>query len=185
MDFNIKASRISNLTDARYFAAANVKYIGFDFRNETKNKLSIEEAKEIKDWLAGPEYILEFSEFDADKIFEYCSKMETKNIQLPSSENIDNLTEYNIFIESIDNKDLIKTNQNVSIRIESKETFENFFKTFPNAFYNLDFNFEEQKEIIKKFGLKNIEIIGKEEIEVGVKSFDEVNEFFDWLEEIE
>ena len=56
----IKASSINNLTDARYFAAWNVEWLGFSLETGTSNYTTPQDVKEIKDWLVGPKIVGEF-----------------------------------------------------------------------------------------------------------------------------
>jgi len=50
----IKASNISNLTDARYYAAWTVNWLGLDLRASAEQPLSLEAVKTIKEWIEGP-----------------------------------------------------------------------------------------------------------------------------------
>ena len=50
------ASHVTNLTDARYFAARGVDYLLFDL-----DDTSIEQILEIKEWVEGPEILILFS----------------------------------------------------------------------------------------------------------------------------
>lgn len=56
----IKATSINNLTDARYFAAWNVEWLGFSLELGHSNYTSPQDVKEIKDWLVGPKIVGEF-----------------------------------------------------------------------------------------------------------------------------
>ncbi len=56
----LKASSISNLTDARYFAAWNVEWVGFCLELGDPNYATPQDIQEIKDWLVGPKIIGEF-----------------------------------------------------------------------------------------------------------------------------
>jgi len=56
----IKATSISNLTDARYFAAWNVEWLGFSLEMGNANYTRPQDVKEIKDWLVGPKIVGEF-----------------------------------------------------------------------------------------------------------------------------
>jgi phosphoribosylanthranilate isomerase len=47
----IKASRVTNLTDARYFAARGASYIGFNLEEGTEDYLDPIYMKAIKEWL--------------------------------------------------------------------------------------------------------------------------------------
>lgn len=51
------ATHVTNLTDARYFAARGVDYLLFDL-----DSISLEKTIEIKEWVEGPEIMLLFSE---------------------------------------------------------------------------------------------------------------------------
>ena len=55
----IIAANITNLTDARYFAAQGVQYLMFDL-----GEISINQIVEIKEWVSGPEILL-FAASDA------------------------------------------------------------------------------------------------------------------------
>ena len=50
------ASHVSNLTDARYFAARGVDYLLYDL-----DEISVEKIAEIQEWVSGPEALLLFS----------------------------------------------------------------------------------------------------------------------------
>lgn len=56
----IKASRVTNLTDARYFAARNASYIGFNLEEGTEDYLDPIYMKAIREWLEGPRMVGEF-----------------------------------------------------------------------------------------------------------------------------
>ncbi|MFT5645414.1 MAG: phosphoribosylanthranilate isomerase [Aureispira sp.] len=56
----IKATSINNLTDARYFAAWNVEWLGFSLEIGSPNYTRPQDVKEIKDWLVGPNIVGEF-----------------------------------------------------------------------------------------------------------------------------
>ena len=56
----IKASSINNLTDARYFAAWNVEWLGFSLQAGSSNYTRPQDVKEIKEWLVGPKIVGEF-----------------------------------------------------------------------------------------------------------------------------
>lgn len=47
------ATEVTNLTDARYFAARGIDYLLFDL-----DKISLEQILEIKEWVEGPELLI-------------------------------------------------------------------------------------------------------------------------------
>ncbi|MEL6389277.1 MAG: hypothetical protein AAFQ02_03890 [Bacteroidota bacterium] len=53
----IIATDITNLTDARYFAARGVNYLLFDF-----DQVSLDQVAEFIEWVSGPEWLFLFSE---------------------------------------------------------------------------------------------------------------------------
>ncbi len=73
MDLKVQviASNITNLTDARYFAAYGVQYLLFDL-----TEIDIAGIKEIVDWVSGPETLLLFSADNSDNIDEAVLKLE-------------------------------------------------------------------------------------------------------------
>lgn len=87
MDLKVQviASNITNLTDARYFAAYGVQYLLFDL-----SEINIAGIKEIIDWVSGPKTLLLFSAEKSDDIDEAVLKLEpyaigTKDSQLDLS----------------------------------------------------------------------------------------------------
>jgi len=165
----IKAGNISNLTDARYFAAAMVEWMGFNFSKTNENGLSIEDAKTIKNWIVGPKLIAEFDAIDYDFIFQVSENLETKSIQLNTNEAFQNQNNY----ELIENSLIVK-----SLAEAEKVLDEN-----PFAILQIDGNIDLAKEIIEKTNVSAIEIQGSAEEQTGLKSYDEINELFEFLEQ--
>ena len=56
----IKASKIENLTDARYFAAQGVEYLGFDLTNIEENQEKYRTIHAIKEWVEGVQFVGEY-----------------------------------------------------------------------------------------------------------------------------
>lgn len=66
----IKASRITNLTDARYFAAKEVDFLGFNLEEGTADYLDPMYMKAIREWVEGPAIVGEFSRSPAPVVRE-------------------------------------------------------------------------------------------------------------------
>ncbi|MCS6929782.1 MAG: hypothetical protein NZM43_09820 [Saprospiraceae bacterium] len=64
----IKASHIANLTDARYFAAREVNYLGFCLEENSPTSIEPAAMKAICAWVEGPSIVGEFGQADADVI---------------------------------------------------------------------------------------------------------------------
>lgn len=55
-DFTIFVGPITNLADARFYAAFEFDYLVFDIRENAKNKVDLELFTEIKEWLTGVKF---------------------------------------------------------------------------------------------------------------------------------
>lgn len=69
----IKASGITNLTDARYFAAKGVAFMGFNLVPDTPFYLDPIYLKAIREWVEGPVITGEFGALPYEQVSEYCS----------------------------------------------------------------------------------------------------------------
>ena len=79
----IKATSINNLTDARYFAAWNVEWLGFSLEIGSANYTRPQDVKEIKDWLVGPKIVGEFGlDQNATDILETVNLLQLDAVQL-------------------------------------------------------------------------------------------------------
>lgn len=72
MDLKVQviASNITNLTDARYFAAYGVDYLLFDL-----GQINVASIKEIVDWVSGPKTLLMLGAEQIDQIDEAIIKL--------------------------------------------------------------------------------------------------------------
>ncbi len=62
LKYFVYVSSVNNLSDARYCSGMFVDYIGFNFDQKSKNKISIDNFKEIKNWINGPKIVAEFAD---------------------------------------------------------------------------------------------------------------------------
>jgi len=77
----IKVGNITNLSDARYCAGMGVDMLGFKINETEGTGISTVRFKEIANWVSGPEFVLEISEFP-----EYRSEVNDIGfIELPAS----------------------------------------------------------------------------------------------------
>jgi len=121
LKIKVKAGNISHLTDARYFSAMMVDYLGFP-----TSEMTPLEIKEIIPWVSGPEMVLEFNESASiDSIFTYQAQTEVELIQIPFKNDLEVPTELNcIYVHKIDN-------------ISEWEDVTTAIKTSKNAVYHL------------------------------------------------
>lgn len=62
LQYKTKAGRLTNLTDARFFNAQGVSYLGFSVDALNEYAVSLKDLKEIKQWLFEPRIVLECGE---------------------------------------------------------------------------------------------------------------------------
>lgn len=78
----VKVGNITNLSDARYCAGMGVDLLGFPI-GDKENQITIETFQEIAEWVAGPEFVFEYSETMDDQILEKVTQMASiQHIQL-------------------------------------------------------------------------------------------------------
>jgi len=78
----VKAGSIANLTDARYFAAWEVKWLGFCLDPGAPNFVSNEQLSAIREWVDGVEMVGEFGNRPPHEIAQTASALHLDAIQL-------------------------------------------------------------------------------------------------------
>jgi phosphoribosylanthranilate isomerase len=208
LKLKIKASQITNLTDARYFAAKEVEWLSFNFAEKTDNYIEPMRARAMFDWVEVPYLIGEFNGFDAEGVNFYAESWGLKAVQVgDNTEVFDLKSDYilkeitvdaNSTAEELSRQMLPLKNivaafeLNFDVNILSFSNLKSgrgplsindlfgLCEAF-NIILNIDFQLVELEEImnLKPFGLS---LKGGEEERVGVKSFDELDDIFDKLE---
>lgn len=212
MSIKIKAGDITNLTDARYFAAKEVAWMSFNFTESATNYITPIKAKAMIEWVQGPEIIGEFDFLSADEINAITENLSLNSVQVgmfTTAETISALEAPSVIkefvIEQFTNIDFLK--KEINFFKEVVDVFEiNFAKngiTFESLYdsnsmitlgdlksicdsykiiLNIDFQLNNMETLadLNVFGLT---LKGGEEERIGVKSFDELDEIFDWLEQ--
>jgi phosphoribosylanthranilate isomerase len=208
LKLKIKASQITNLTDARYFAAKEVEWLSFNFAEKTDNYIEPMRARAMFDWVEVPHIVGEFDGFDAEAVNFYAENWGLKAVQVDErTEVFDVKSNYIIKKININNttdasalRDVLTPLKAIvaAFELDFEENNVSFsdVKTtgYPlsindlsqlcadfNIILNIDFQLVELEEILtlKPFGLS---LKGGEEERVGVKSFDELDDIFDKLE---
>ena len=206
----IKASCIRNLTDARYFAARQVDFLGFDLSTLAEERLSLAEIKEIKDWIEGPTFVGEMDLLDISKAREIIDFLSLEIIQagmFTPMEYLNGLGNLSIIKEVV-----IEPNTSfleISKHLEKYFNYTDFFlldfsknnitweqlrKTDALAdlskicqqyqiFLNINFNPSAMTELLEKINLFGLSLQGGDEEKTGYKSFEKLDEIFELLEE--
>lgn len=174
-DRKIIAQNITNLTDARYFAAWGVEYISFNLEMDSPYYIPWEKAKEIIDWVEGPKALvdaaaLEFLEgADGHILSSIYSSLPLNKMaffRTPIIEFTKGLPSGHYIIKPLSSE--LDTLKNIA---EEKLLGCDIYIDIT------DLSLDEIKDL-PPFGLV---VQGGEEEKVGVKSYDDLDLIYDWL----
>ncbi|MGH1336690.1 MAG: N-(5'-phosphoribosyl)anthranilate isomerase [Aureispira sp.] len=210
----IKASSIQNLTDARYFAAWHVEWLGFSLELGHANYTRPQDVKEIKEWLVGPKIVGEFGL--AQSLGEIQNAVTMLNLdavqlgQYADEDLLQGLTEIPVLQEWVlSNWEALpdfeahckKTTEWVdyySLNLEKSGLSWTTLQEQPNTLQQLQAlceeypillslrcSPEELEAVIQHIQPYGLSFEGGEEERVGVKSFDDLDALFETLEELD
>ena len=208
LKLKIKASHITNLTDARYFAAKEVEWLSFNFTEKTDNYIEPMRARAMFDWVEVPHIVGEFDGFDAEAVNFYAENWGVKAVEVGATTEV-----FDLKSDYILKKIVVNTATTAKILRGQLAPFTNIVAAFELDFednkvsfsdlkngrhplsindllglfedfkivLNIDFPLVELEDILalNPFGLS---LKGGEEERVGVKSYDELDDIFDKLE---
>ena len=204
----IKASHITNLTDARYFAAKEVEWLSFNFAEKTDNYIEPMRARAMFDWVEVPHIVGEFDGFDAESVNFYAENWGLKAVEVGAATEVFDLkSDYilkKISVNPATTAEILRGQLTPFVNIiaafeidfeDHKITFSDLKNgKYPLSIDDLSVLFQDFKIILSiDFQLVELENIldlspfglalkGGEEERVGVKSYDELDEIFDKLE---
>ncbi|MBK7872086.1 MAG: hypothetical protein IPJ74_16120 [Saprospiraceae bacterium] len=211
----IKAGPITNLTDARYFAAREVAWLSFDFDEGSETYLPPAQMSAIREWVDGVQFIGEFGMASAVDIRQQTQALELDAVQVNMFTDLETLIDLQSSVPILKEIVIEKTTSPEAIRAEL-ELFQPRVQAFilnfeknnifwqdlqaGNPFliehlqdwcnhFSIMFSIDFQKEMLNNFlnmllpyGLC---VKGGVEEKVGYKSFEELDEIFDFLEKSE
>lgn len=211
---NIFAGGITNLTDARYFAARGAQFLSFNLEESATLAISSEKTAAIKEWVEGPSFIGVFHISALDDIRFLVERLNLHMIQLGPFFPVENLKDHKLGVPLI--KEVIVEQLNeLSAILEEQETLSYIFdfmlinfekngiswsaiKESPAILDNLkNWNSNsklvlaishqpsETQEILETLNPYGLYLQGGEEEKVGFKSFDDLDEILDALEDEE
>lgn len=175
----IKAGSITNLTDARFFAAYDVDYIGFCFDPLSPDYISPQNALAIKGWISGPKIVAEFANQDLENVKNIISFFEPDIVEceLRSSDFKILNTELH-FILKISGNDLNEMHEGNCLFYLTDDI--NIIQQSNSEIpFMLDITGKEINLSDSK--IKAIQIKGSQEIEVGVKDYDAIADLLEQL----
>jgi phosphoribosylanthranilate isomerase len=178
----VKISQITNLTDARYFAAMGVDYLGFTIHPDSEAFVSPPQLKEMVEWVEGPEIVLESSAIiDKGWLGNYQSFISDYYLE-------SDLVALQPDFLRITNPDIPVQDQECFVIYQSavpwnqqKSTIKQLIEIYQDRlFLDLPFSTEELNEVISE-GAYGLVLRGGQEEKIGYKSYDDLDEIFDFL----
>ncbi len=182
----MKAGHISNLTDARYFASKNARWLGLNLNPSDPDSIGKEQAEGIIQWIAGYEIIGEMGKRKEEEIFYLCDELGLNGIQIdsnlelsmyPPGVSIFRNKKFNpnrgimtipdpvsYLILGIEDPDILNTK-------EASQKLSNYCERYQVL---LDIGRTIDLSIYEDYPIKGVNIQGGKEIRTGVKEFSEL-----------
>jgi len=193
----IFAKNIRNLTDARYFAAMGVEYIGFDLAPNHADHISLDILGKLKEWLEGPAIMGCFTGLESEEtLTKYIVDGSLEGLyfeEVPDHSILDNFSSMELFTETTIeafNEVALYPSLNVVVDLSHLKAIEAKKDQYASAkdLMNkgrlyvkgaIDEAFFESAIFEDKPGLI---LMGGEEEKVGVKSFEELDALFELIQ---
>lgn len=196
---NIKLGNITNLSDARFAAAAGATYIGFCFDPSNENYIAPIKAKEIIDWVTGSSVVAEFGKQSVEEIRDISELLNVDVIEVDNTLLPDELLSLGKPIIKKINVNVL-TKEQLQKEIEAYSTVADAFHVYADSeaekydcdqlvslcqshqlIWGLQLNTRNVLNILSAFKPFGINLVGGNEEKAGMKDFDELNELFDVL----
>jgi phosphoribosylanthranilate isomerase len=207
----VKASSITNLTDARYFAAMGVDWLGFNLNSKDKEAIAPELIGQIEEWVEGVQIVAEYGDDEWEKVKTGLENVIPNIVQMGGDAGINEILEMppsvpvikEIVIESNGTEEALLSEMEeltghvmaFALNFTRNEiTWQNitdghpfsiaFLKELTDKFpiiLEVDFDAKQLKSCLDMLNPEGITFKGGEEEKVGFKSFDELDDLFDVL----
>lgn len=189
----IKVNDIQNLTDARYFAAMGVDYLGFCCNPGSETFCSLAKIKEITEWVQGPQFVLQFQGFQSEKDIKDVIDLGLGHALhfgvFATYDNIFGLPIFKEYIfENLDqstdlNCDFPILRSDIDWEKMSALDKEKLSFILNSNYCYLDFKWQSQSldEMLSQLPDFGLILKGGEEERVGVKTFDVIDDIFERL----
>jgi phosphoribosylanthranilate isomerase len=180
----IYVSEVTNLTDARYFAAMGVDYLGFCCNEDHPSYIRPERIREIMDWVEGPQAVLEFLlPASISEIQGKLDKIPCNAVHLGLESGLKRMHDSMIFQDIILGADTdVEWSKDVFYVLKAENAYSDFtdmetshFSMFTENYQCfIDFSYlrEDLLNIIHEYKVYGIVLKGGPEDITGVKSFD-------------
>lgn len=195
----VLARQITNLTDARYFAAKEVRGLVFNLETGTEGFIDPIHMQAMREWVEGPAILGEFGvHTPVEEVLEAATFFKLDGVVVPASIDLQVLKGIPVFVKinldypSLEELMIEKAPHLQAWIIELSNPsgswlpFLGLLKPWMQQFrIYLHYHgpAEELKEVIDNLHPSGITLSGGEEEAVGVKSFDAIEEVFEVLEQ--
>lgn len=208
----VKAGSVTNLTDARYFAAREATWLGFDLDDASDTYVPPKMVEAMREWVDGVEFVGEFNIASAATIKAMIEELKLDAVQVGMFTEIETLVDLQANVPVI--KELvIEPETSPEFIDEQMELFQPWVQYFLLNFeknnitwadmqedvvfsrarladwcerypvlLSMNFNKNMLKSLLDALPVEGLCVKGGEEEKVGYKSFDELDEIFDALE---
>lgn len=196
----IKASAITNLTDARYFAAKAVDFLGFNLEEGTPGYLDPLYMKAIREWVQGPKITGEFDRTPAATVREAAGFYGLDAVQVTRADDLDLLEGLEVILYlpakadvagvrsafgavsgvSYFLLDFSQIPEAEKVLLENAGAWRQLFAGFPTLL-QLNVPAAALNDLLNALQPAGLALRGGEEETVGVKSFDEIDAVFETL----
>ncbi len=209
----VKASSVTNLTDARYFAAWETEWLGFNFNTGSEDYIQPNTMKAIKEWVDGVKIVGEFDLQEAEEILAAADMLELDAVQVGTfagGSTLQALHEQEVplikemVVQRPEELGAMKPQMQAQeewvayflldfhkngiawrgLQPEQRDQLRALAESFP-LLVSLDLSPDELNAFLDDIPVAGISLRGGAEEKVGYKSFDELDELFEAIEILE
>jgi phosphoribosylanthranilate isomerase len=184
----IKLSRITNLSDARYAAAAGFDFISFCFKQDHERFISPALAKQMIGWLSHIECVGEFENESAEDINEIAELTGLSMVQLAAGYEASDISRisYPVILECHLIPDQLPENV-VALQIEVSgirewKNLQPVFSKHKIIVHPLFDDLSQLRSLIEELPPFGLSLSGGDEQVTGMRDFDEISELLEKLE---
>lgn len=181
----IIASKVQNLTDARYFAAWGVEYMSFLIEDFTGQAPAI---KEMKDWVEGPIFALEYDEaVDIERLNVQLDALQMDHAIVQGNDASIMASDWEIIpsysideIENVKGSCILRLAEYKHWTEELKSQLKHHCQE-AKVYIDASFDAADVDDILS-LGIAGLVLRGGDEEKVGVKTYDDLDEIMEALE---
>ncbi|MDF1696562.1 MAG: hypothetical protein P1U56_12045 [Saprospiraceae bacterium] len=181
------ATDISNLTDARYFAAWGVQGMAYNIDPSGENALTPAQLKEIVDWVEGPSTMIKMEGLEVpESLSETLSTLDIKSAIVGPFIDVTSLTSFDTVYRICTLEDGYQDSDHLILTFPfevsqlNASQIEKIKNITANKVVFLDASFTAVNfDTIEAMGIQGIILKGGEEEKVGFKSYDELDDILE------